>query len=105
MENVFNTLAEVLKPEPNPEPNRQDLYIQYRKKAIEFAESYKENVSDHIIEVMVSVCMTRDKIWSGGSFAQAVVNNSLNESISRADTDCLKNLRIITLASNYCYLN
>jgi len=81
-----------------------EKYALYREKAIEFAKSYNEQVSDHIIDVIVSVCMTRDKVRIGGSFVQAVVNNHLHEAISRADADCLKNLRIITLSRFYCYL-
>jgi hypothetical protein len=83
----------------------KDDYLIYREKAIEFAKAYKENVSDHIIDVMASVCMTRDNVRIGGSFAQAIVNNHLHEAISRADADCLKNLRIITLARFYCHSN
>ena len=81
-----------------------EKYALYREKAIEFAKSYNEQVSDHIIDVIVSVCMTRDKVRIGGSFVQAVVNNHLHEAISKADADCLKNLRIITLSRFYCYL-
>jgi len=81
-----------------------EKYALYREKAIEFAKSYNEQVSDHIINIMVSVCMTRDNVKIGGSFVQAVVNNHLHEAISKADADCLKNLRIITLSRFYCYL-
>ena len=87
------------------EKDYQEIYLNYRKKCTEFAKAYNEKVSDHVIDVMVSVCMTRDKCRAGGSFVQAVVNNNLHEAISRADTDCLKNLRIITLARHYCDLN
>jgi len=81
-----------------------EKYALYREKAIEFVKSYNEQVSEHIIDVIVSVCMTRDNVRTGGSFVQAVVNNHLYEAISRADTDCLKNIRIITLSRHYCYL-
>ena len=75
----------------------------YKMAAVHFADRYGETVSDHIIDVMISVMMTRDKVLQGGSFVQAVVANDLKESISRADTDCGKNLRIITLCANFCY--
>ena len=75
----------------------------YKEAVIHFLNRYNEQVSDHIIDVMISVMMTRDKVLQGGSFVQAVVANDLKESISRADTDCGKNLRIITLCANFCY--
>ena len=75
----------------------------YRMAAVHFANRYGVEVSEHVIDVMISVMMTRDKVLQGGSFVQAVVANDLKESISRADTDCGKNLRIITLCANFCY--
>ena len=80
-------------------------YSKYKEKVIQFADAYREEVSEHIIDVMVSVCMTRDNVRAGGSFVQSVVNNDLLEAISRADVECLKKLRIITLARHYCHLN
>jgi hypothetical protein len=53
---------------------------------------------------MISVMMTRDNVLQGGSFVQAVVGNNLKETISRADTDCSKNIRIITICSQHCYV-
>jgi CMP-2-keto-3-deoxyoctulosonic acid synthetase len=87
------------------EKDYQQIYLNYREKCKEFAKAYNEKVSDHIIDIMVSVCMTRDNHKAGGSFVQAVVNNNLHEAISRADQECLKNLRIITLTRHYCELN
>jgi hypothetical protein len=81
----------------------QETRNKYREAVLHFLNRYNEQVSDHIIDVMISVMMTRDKVLQGGSFVQAVVANDLKESISRADTDCSKNLRIITLCSNFCY--
>ena len=78
-------------------------YQEYRKKVVEFLKEYKENVSEHIIDIIVSVCMTRDKVRIGGSFVQAIVNNHLYETILRADADCQKNLRIIAIARQNCY--
>jgi hypothetical protein len=83
----------------------ESIYLEYRKRVIEFLKEYKEYVSDHIIDVIVSVCMTRDKVRTGGSFVQAVVNNHLYEAVLRADADCEKNLRIITISTQNCYIN
>jgi len=74
----------------------------YREAVIHFLNRYDEQVSEHIIDVMISVMMTRDNVLQGGSFVQAVVGNNLKETISRADADCSKNIRIITLCANFC---
>jgi hypothetical protein len=76
----------------------------YREAVIHFLNRYNEQVSEHIIDVMISVMMTRDNVLQGGSFVQAVVGNNLKETISRADTDCSKNIRIITICSQHCYV-
>jgi hypothetical protein len=76
----------------------------YREAVIHFLNRYDEQVSEHIIDVMISVMMTRDNVLQGGSFVQAVVGNNLKETISRADTDCSKNIRIITICSQHCYV-
>jgi gamma-glutamyltranspeptidase len=78
-----------------------NIIEQYHIRAKEFAKSYGEEPSDHIINVMASAMMTRDKVLQGGSFVQAVVDNDLASAVSRADSECVKNLRIITLAYRF----
>lgn len=85
--------------------NWQQIRDDYRQAVIHFANRYQVEVSDHIIDVMMSVMMTRDNVLQGGSFVQAVVANNLRESISRADAECSKQLRIITLCANFCYVD
>lgn len=84
--------------------NWQETRDQYRAAVVHFANRYNEQVSEHIIDVMISTMMTRDNVLQGGSFVQAVVGNNLKEAISRADTECGKHLRIITLCANFCHL-
>ena len=74
----------------------------YREAVIHFLNRYDEQVSEHIIDVMISVMMTKDNVLQGGSFVQAVIDNNLREAFNRADADCIKNLRIITLCANFC---
>lgn len=85
------------------ENNWQETRDKYRTAVVHFANRYNEQVSEHIIDVMISVMMTRDNVLQGGGFVQAVVANNLKESISRADTECGNHLRIITLCCSYCY--
>jgi hypothetical protein len=79
-----------------------EIREKYRMAAVHFANRYDVQVSEHIIDVMISAMMTKDSVLHGGSFVQAVVNNDLRNAISRADTECLKHLRIITLCANFC---
>ncbi len=83
-----------------------DIRQQYRERAIEFAKEWGcENVSDHIFDIMVSIMATRDKTsYSGGGFVQAVVENNLYLAMSRADSDCRKNIFILTMCNMNCYL-
>lgn len=79
-------------------------YQEYRNAAIRFLNDYEETVSENIIQIMISVMMTRDNLIQGSSFVQAVVDNNLRKAVSRADAECMKNLRIITLCANDCYV-
>lgn len=80
-------------------------YSKYIDLAIKFSKSYRIEVSDHILDVMASVMMTRDKVRQGGSFSQAVVNNDLFKAVSFADQEVMGNIRIIVLAYQYAYFH
>jgi hypothetical protein len=82
-----------------------DIREQYRERAIQFVKEWNENVSEHILDIMVSIMATRDKSsYAGGGFAQAVVDNNLYLALSRADTDCRKNIFILTMCNANCHL-
>ena len=83
-----------------------DIREQYRERAIEFAKEWQTEVSDHIIDIMVSIMATRDKTsYAGGGFVQAVVENNLYLAMSRADSDCRKNIFLLTMCKQNCFLN
>lgn len=79
-------------------------YNAYKDAVINFLNDYEETASNHIIEVMISVMMSRDNLIQGGSFVQAVVDNDLRKAVSRADKECAAHLRVITLCANECYV-
>lgn len=82
-----------------------DIREQYRERAIQFAKEWNEDVSEHIIDIMVSVMATRDKTsYAGGGFVQSVVNNDLFGAINRADSDCSKHLKLLVVCNANCYL-
>lgn len=82
-----------------------DIREQYRERAIQFVKEWQHEVSDHIIDIMVSIMATRDKSsYAGGGFVEAVVANNLYLAMNRADNDCRKNIFILTMCNANCYL-
>ena len=85
--------------------NTLDIVEQYKLRAKEYALEFSIDNS-HIIDIIASVMMTRDKKGiSGGGFIQAVVKNDLLEAISKADGTSLTYLRVIVAANAFCYLD
>jgi hypothetical protein len=83
-----------------------DIREQYRERAIQFAKEWDVEVSNHIIDIMVSIMCTRDKSsYAGGGFVEAVVANNLYLAMNRADTDCRNNIFILTMCKANCFLN
>ena len=82
-----------------------DIREQSRERAIQFAKEWNcENVSDHILDIMVSIMCTRDKSsYAGGGFVEAVVANNLYLALSRADTDCKNNIFLLTMCKANCF--
>ena len=83
-----------------------DIREQYRERAIKFAKEWNEqNISDHIIDIMVSIMATRDKSsYAGGGFVEAVVENNLYLAMSRADMECRRNIFLLTMCRMNCHL-
>jgi hypothetical protein len=85
-----------------------DIREQYRERAIQFANEWKSefpNVSDHNIEMMVSIMATRDKTsYPGGGFVEAVCSNDLVGAVTRADSDNIRVIKLLALTHKQCYL-
>ena len=82
-----------------------DIREQSRERAIQFAKEWGyENVSSHILDIMVSIMCTRDKSsYAGGGFVEAVVANNLYLAMSRADTDCRNNIFLLSMCAMNCH--
>jgi len=82
-----------------------DIREKNRERAIQFTKEWNcENVSDHILDIMVSIMCTRDKSsYAGGGFVEAVVANNLYLALSRADTDCRNNIFLLTMCKANCF--
>jgi hypothetical protein len=83
-----------------------DIREQCRERATKFAIEYGfTNVSEHILDIMVSIMCTRDKSsYAGGGFVEAVVSNNLYLAMNRADSDCRNNIFLLTMCNANCYL-
>ena len=78
-----------------------ELEDKYNQEVVKWlVANNKTNVSEHIIDIITSVLMTRTKVKIGGDFAQAVVNNDLNGAIGKADSEVLNNLALIVKANH-----
>lgn len=62
------------------------------------------NISEHIVDVMISVMMHRDGFQRGGSFVEAISENNLDEACSRADDDCINHLRLFSLVKRFGHI-
>jgi hypothetical protein len=85
-----------------------DIREKYRERAIQFVNEWKSefpNVSDHNIEMMVSIMATRDKTsYPGGGFVEAICANDLFGAVTRADSSNIKVIKLLSLAYKQCYL-
>ena len=80
---------------------REQCYERATKFAIEYGFT---NVSEHILDVMVSIMCTRDKSsYPGGGFVEAVVANNLYLAMSRADSQCRDNIFLLTMCKMNCF--
>lgn len=85
--------------------NVMDIREMYKERAIRFAKDWNYEVSDHIINIMVSIMATRDESsYRGGSFVEAVVANDLYNAMRKADTECRDSLFLLTMCNMNCYL-
>lgn len=82
-----------------------DIRDQYRERAIKFAQEWNTEVSEHNINMMVSIMATRDKTsYPGGGFVQAVVDNDLYEAVARADDSNIKVIKLLAMCRFQCFL-
>lgn len=82
-----------------------DIRDQYKKAAIAFAAAWRTEVSEHNINVMISIMMHRDKLMMGGGFVESVCNNNLIDAVTKADSDNLRVLKLLALTHKNCYIN
>lgn len=86
-----------------------DIRQQCRERAIQFANEWKSEfpeVTEHNIDMMVSIMCTRDKSsYPGGGFVQSICENNLYQAITRADSSNLKVLKLLVLCHRNCFLN
>ena len=86
-----------------------EIREQCRVRATQFAKEWESefpNVTEHNLDIMVSIMCTRDKSsYAGGGFVEAVIANDLVRAVTRADTDNLRIIKLLALTAKQCYLN
>ena len=82
-----------------------DIREKYRERAIQFAKEWETEVTDHNLDIMVSIMATRDKSsYPGGGFVEAVVANNLYQAVSRADGSNLNVLKLLVMCNANCFI-
>lgn len=80
-----------------------------RKKYVDLVEKraidYRWNLSSHVVDVMVSLLMTRDKVWVGGDFVQSVIANNLRQAVLGADDEIVNYLKHMVIARDNFHLD
>jgi hypothetical protein len=80
-----------------------ELHESYRKKAKEYAKSWKV-MNPHVIHLMLSIMLDRDGLMDGGSFVKAVNRNDLQDAVMRADAISMSHLKILVATKNNCHV-
>ena len=78
---------------------------QYVDLVEERAVDYRWELPYHVVDVMTSLLMTRDKIWVGGDFVQAVISNNLREAVLRADDVIVNHIKHMVIARDNFHLD
>lgn len=82
-----------------------DIREKYRERAVQFAKEWQTEVTEHNLDIMVSIMATRDKTsYAGGGFVEAVVANNLYQAASRADGSNLKVLKLLVMCNANCFI-
>ena len=82
-----------------------DPRLQYEELVENKCVDYRWELSSHVKDVMISMLMTRDKVWYGGDFTQAVLADKLGEAVRRADDEMVKHLKHMVIARDNFHLN
>jgi hypothetical protein len=82
-----------------------DIRKQYVDLVEERAVDYRWELPYHVVDVMTSLLMTRDKIWVGGDFVQAVISNNLREAVLRADDVIVNHIKHMVIARDNFHLD
>jgi len=83
----------------------KDLYSEYYKRAEKHLRYYMvPEITPHIVDITASVMMCRDGYRPGGSTVEAICNNDLQGTVSRADREVMTSLQVIVAAYHYAFI-
>lgn len=66
---------------------------------------YKWELSKHVLDVMKSVLMTRDRVWHGGSGVQSIIGNNLRQAVNYCDSEIVRHLKELVIARDNFFIN
>jgi hypothetical protein len=78
--------------------NAAKIYLQAN-----LVEQETEENKKHLIQIIRSIMLHRDKIMMGGSFVHYLIENDLINAVCKADSICYKHIKLLVLAKKYCY--
>jgi hypothetical protein len=76
----------------------EKLEVKYLQMIDERCSAHRWELTPHVRDVMKSLLYTRDKIWTGGSFVQAVLDNNLGQAVRQADDEIVNHLKHMVIA-------
>jgi hypothetical protein len=83
----------------------EDNYSLYYKRAEKHLSEYRvEDVTPHLLDIIVSVMMHRDGARKGGSTVAAICDNDLFGVVGRADSVVMQHLKVIVAAHLYAHI-
>ena len=58
---------------------------------------------NHILDLAISVVLTRDEILQGGGFVQSIVKNDLSRAVHGADRTAFNAIKLLCHVNSWCF--
>jgi len=82
----------------------ENLEEQYLDLVKEKCITYRWTLSNHVLDIMKSVLMTRDRVWHGGSGVNSIIGNDLKQCINYCDDEIVRHLKELVIARDNFFI-
>ena len=82
----------------------ENLEEQYLDLVMEKCITYRWTLSNHVLDIMKSVLMTRDRVWHGGSGVNSIIGNDLKQCINYCDDEIVRHLKELVIARDNFFI-